>query len=208
MMTLPTPMKIVVAIFVIVLIGMGFWLIDWQKKSAEVRQLSINLSQREQEHERCISLTKALPQETQRKKDLARQLREVVQEQLPAEKQNEIVASYISDIEKLALQQRTRMNDPDFQIISLTPGPMTTTAAKSEGGDILKDYPTRTFQMQFSGRYSSVVDFLRQLGALKLKRLVTINRITLSPSGDSSHGSPPLAVGMPITAYLRPGSTD
>jgi len=207
-MTVPTPMKIVVAIFVVLLIGMGFWLIDWQKKSAELRSLSINLSQREQEHERCLSLTKALPQETQRKKELARQLREVVQEQLPAEKQNEIVASYISDIDKLALQQRTRMNDPDFQIISLSPGPLTTTAAKSEDGDILKNYPTRTFQMQFSGRYSSVVDFLRQLGALKLKRLVTIDRITLSPSGDPSHGPPPLSVGMPITAYIRPGSSE
>ncbi len=207
-MTLPTPMKIVIALFVIVLIGLGFWLIDWQKKSAEIRQLSLTLTQREQEHERCLSLTNALPRETERKKELARQLREVVQEQLPTERQKEIVASYIADIETLVYLQRTRMNDPDFQITSITPGPSTNTTGKSEGGDILKDYPTRTFQMQFVGRYSSVVDFLRQLGALKLKRLVTINRITLSPSGDLSHGSPPLAVGMPITAYLRPGTAE
>jgi Tfp pilus assembly protein PilO len=207
-MTLPTPMKIVIALFVTTLIGLGFWLIDWQKKTAEIKQLSTALTQKEQEHERCISLTKAMPMETQRKKELARQLREVVQDQLPVERQNEMVASYISDVEKLALQQQTRMGDPDFQITSLTPGPETRTAGKGEGSSILKDYPTRTFQMQFVGRYSSVVDFLRQLGALKLKRLVTIDRITLTPSGDLSHGSPPLAVGMPITAYLRPGAAD
>jgi Tfp pilus assembly protein PilO len=209
-MTLPTPMKIVLAIFIIILIGLGFWLVDWQKKTAEIKQLESTYTGKQAELDKAQAQVKALPQETQRKKDLERQLKEVISEQLTPETESEFVPSYIADVERLVDQEKVRMNDPDFQITSLTPGALTTVGgAKKEGEaagpSALAGYPTRTFQMQLTGRYPSVIDFLRQLGALKLKRLVTINRLTLSPSGDITKGSPPLSVTMPITAYLRQG---
>lgn len=208
-MTLPTPMKIVLAIFIIILIGLGFWLVDWQKKTAEIKQLEQTHSNKQGELDKAQAQVKALPQETQRKKDLERQLKEVISEQLTPETESEFVPSYIADVERLVDQEKIRMNDPDFQITSLTPGALTTVGGAKKEGDsgpsALAGYPTRTFQMQLTGRYSSVIDFLRQLGALKLKRLVTINRLTLSPQGDISKGSPPLSVTMPITAYLRQG---
>ncbi|MDQ7822109.1 MAG: hypothetical protein RDV48_04875 [Candidatus Eremiobacteraeota bacterium] len=210
-MALPTPMKIVLAIFIIILIGLGFWLVDWQKKTAEIKQLETTLNDKKGEYEKNQALVKALPQETERKKQLERELKAVIQEQLTPETESEFVPSYIADIERLVEQERTRMGDPDFIINNLTPGALTTVGgtAKKEadtGPTALAGYPTRTFQMQLTGRYATVIDFLRQLGALKLKRLVTINRISLSPSGGSKEGgSPPLNITIPITAYLRQG---
>jgi Tfp pilus assembly protein PilO len=214
-MTLPTPMKIVLAVFVIILIGLGFWLVDWQKKTAEIKQLDSTLEAKRAELEKNNALVKALPAETERKKQLERELKAVIQEQLTPETEAEFVPSYIADVEKLVEQQRTRMGDPDFQINSLTPGQLTTVsgpkkegeAAPAESGpSVLAGYPTRTFQMSLTGRFASTIDFLRQLGALKLKRLVTINRLTLTPSGEIKVGvSPVLGITMPITAYLRQG---
>jgi Tfp pilus assembly protein PilO len=216
-MTLPTPMKIVLAVFVIILIGLGFWLVDWQKKTAEIKQLDSTLEAKKAELEKNNALVKALPAETERKKQLERELKAVIQEQLTPETEAEFVPSYIADVEKLVEQQRTRMGDPDFQITSLTPGQLTTVSGPKKEGEgaapegtggpsVLAGYPTRTFQMQLNGRFASCVDFLRQLGALKLKRLVTINRLTLAPSGESKAGvSPVLGITMPITAYLRQG---
>jgi len=62
------------------------------------------------------------------------------------------------------------------------------------------------FQMSLKGKYLTVIDFLRQLGALKLKRLVTINKLSLSPAETPKGGSSPaLNITIPITAYLSKG---
>jgi Tfp pilus assembly protein PilO len=57
-----------------------------------------------------------------------------------------------------------------------------------------------------TGKYSTVIDFLYQLGAMKLDRLVTINRLSLSPSKSEGNASPVLTVSMPITAYMKTGN--
>ena len=58
-----------------------------------------------------------------------------------------------------------------------------------------------------TGKYSTLVEFLYQLGALELDRLVTINEISLRPKGENEGGgSPTLSITIPITAYLRQGS--
>lgn len=207
-MALPTPMKVVLALFIIVLIGLGFWLVDWQKKMNEIKQQEKTLGDKKKELGDMEKLILELPQEKKRQEELKRELREVIQEQLTPETESEFVPSYIADIEKLVEQERVRMGDPDFIIISLTPGALTSTSggkeAADEGPAALAGYPTRTFQMSLTGRYASIIDFLRQLGALKLKRLVTINRLNLSPGGEAVPGkSPTLSITMPITAYLR-----
>ncbi|MBI2251526.1 MAG: hypothetical protein HYU63_02000, partial [Armatimonadetes bacterium] len=48
--------------------------------------------------------------------------------------------------------------------------------------------------------------FLQELAKLGLKRLVTINRIALSPSKEGETGtSPILSISIPVTAYLKGG---
>ncbi len=207
-MALPTPMKVVLALFIIVLIGLGFWLVDWQKKMNVIKQQEKTLEDKQKELADMEKLILELPAEKKRQEDLKRELREVIQEQLTPETESEFVPSYIADIEKLVEQERVRMGDPDFIINSLTPGALTPVGGGAkegeEGPTALMGYPTRTFQMALTGKYATIIDFLRQLGALKLKRLVTINRIALSPSGEIKPGvSPVLSIQMPITAYLR-----
>lgn len=58
--------------------------------------------------------------------------------------------------------------------------------------------------MQLTGRYGTIIDFLRQRGALKLKRVVTISRMSLSLSNDVEPGqSPTLSVSMPMNAQSK-----
>jgi hypothetical protein len=71
----------------------------------------------------------------------------------------------------------------------------------------LQGFPTRVFAMDMTGRYSTLVEFLYQLGNLELDRLVTINEISLKPETSKDEpGSPVLSITIPITAYLRQGS--
>jgi len=116
------------------------------------------------------------------------------------------------------------MNDPEFALISLTPGALThgggegeaaatPEAAAAEGEasagvtSMLKSYPTRMFQLTLKGKYATLIDFLNQLGALRLKRLVTINKISLTPSGEAKGGgSPSLQIVIPLTAYFHGGA--
>jgi hypothetical protein len=60
--------------------------------------------------------------------------------------------------------------------------------------------------MTMTAKYPTLVDFLYELGALELDRLVTINQISLSPGPSEGGGSPVLTVTIPITAYLRQGA--
>lgn len=213
-MTLPTPMKVVLAVFIIILIGLGFWLVDWQKKMAMISSLENTLNIKKDDLAKNEALVKELPEQTKRKEDLQKQLRSIITEQMAPEEAIDFVPSYISEVERLVETERERCKDPDFIILTITPGVLTGGAApraveKKEEGPAevaLAGYPTRMFQMTMTGRYVTLIDFLKQLGALKLKRLVTINRITLSPGGTAKRGeSPVLNITIPITAYLRQG---
>lgn len=227
-MTIPAPMKIVLAIIVIILIALGFWIMDWQKKVSDIKQLDSQLVQKQQVLKTNEDLVKALPEEMKRKEELEKSLRSIIQEQFTPETEQEFVPAYIADIESLVIDEHKRTGDTDFTLLSITPGAMVTTSAtgskegKKEGEaaattakaeeskaqvpSALGGYPTRIFQMSMRGRYATLIDFLHQLGALKLKRLVTINRISLSPSGSPGPGiSPILSINMPVTAYLRSG---
>lgn len=214
-MTLTTPMKIILALVIIVLIGLGFWLLDWQSKQNELASVRQNKADLEQKLATNKELVKDLPVLTKRKAELEEKLKQVVQTNLVPEKAELFVANYIREIESLVLSERTRMNDPTFAILSITPGALT--AAAPEGGaageaapadatpDALKSFPTRMFQMSMKGKYSTLIDFLYQLGALRLERLVTINKIALAPSDNKDGGSPTLSITIPITAYMRQG---
>lgn len=222
-MTITTPMKIVVAVFAIAMIGLLFYLFDWQAKYNELSSYSSQLTELEAKRDQHRELVKDLPVLTKRKADLEQELSQVVQSNLVPEAPEMFVANYIAEIEKLTREEQERCGDPTFEIVSITPGVLTQQTAGAEGEeaaaeatdeaaagaeapDALKQFPTRMFQMSMRGRYGTLVDFLRQLGDLRLERLVTINKIALSPaSGSETGGSPTLTITIPITAYMRQG---
>jgi len=215
-MTLTTPMKIVLAVVIIFLIALGFWLLDWQEKLNPLGQLDTTLTQRVNKLKDSELLVNDLPKETDRNDRLTKELKSLIKERFTAEDQSDFVPSYLTEMEKLVEFEKTNTGDTSFAILSLTPGGLVNSSAgakdaskdKQASGSqpALKDYPTRTFQMSMRGKYATLIDFLRQLGALKLKRLVTINKISLSPAEESKAGEAPvLSITIPITAYLRQG---
>jgi len=211
-MNIPSPMKAVLALCIVLIIAAGFWLTDWQGKCATVKQLKVTCEGRKAESGNCRAMVRALPQENDRKLRLQRELGTVIQSELISENEIDFVPSAIADIESLVERQRARLGDEGFTISSLAPGSLQAggghpDGSAAEGARVLKEYATRTFEMSLTARYGTVIDFLRELGALRLKRLVTVNRLSLSPGGDAKPGqSPSLCIQMPITAYLRQGA--
>ena len=210
-MTLTNPMKVVLALVLIALIGLGFWVMDWQKKFAEIKQLDSTLQQKEEQFKKAQQMVADLPKELQRKDELTKTLNSLIREQLSPEPIEVFVPAYITEIEKLVMYEQERMKDKNFTVISITPGALVKPAAvagkegEKAGAEVLKGYPTRTFQMSLNGKYITLIDFLYQLGALRLKRLVTIDRITLAPKEVVPGQSPTLSIIMPVTAYLWQG---
>jgi Tfp pilus assembly protein PilO len=215
-MNINTPMKCIVALIAIAMIFTLFLLFDWQNKWKDVESLEGMIAQKEQDLQSKKEQVKELPILTKRKAELEAKLAQVVQTNLVPEKAEMFVANYIKEIEKLTLEEQDRMGDNTFEIVSITPGVLTSQSpvdgeasdeeAEGDGApEALKQFPTRMFQMSMKGRYSTLVDFLYQLGALRLERLVTINKIALSPSSKEEGTSPTLSISIPITAYMRQG---
>lgn len=217
-MTFNTPVKFLFAILIIGMIAAAFYFLDWQEKNKQIESLTAQHIQLQQDLEAKQELVKELPALTKQKADLEAKLASVVKSNLVPEKAEMFVANYIMEIEKLTAEERERCGDPTFEIVSITPGAMSQTAVKKADNaenqdedadenskpDVLKQFPTRMFQMSMRGRYSTLVDFLYQLGAMRLERLVTINKIALSPAGNDEPGMvPTLSISIPITAYMR-----
>jgi len=214
-------MKIILALVIVALCGAGFYLLDWQSKYARLDQETKNLADAQAQLDKAKEDLKQLPELTKQMEAKEKELQDLVASKFTKEDPQLFVANYIAEIERMVVGQQQSTGDYDFQINSITPGAeqRQPTGDGKEGGsappdnsgaastpEALQGFPTRVFQMQMTGRYSTLVDFLYQLGALKLDRLVTINKISLSPGGKSSGGeSPVLSIQIPITAYLRQG---
>lgn len=227
-MALTAPMKIFIALIVIGLILAGFWFMDYQQKYNEIQQLDQNLKQSEEKLASSKQKLQDLPRLTEEMQQLERELQSLIASKFTNEDPELFVANYIADIERLVLAQQQATGDSTFSIDSIQPGQMQTTStpesgdqggqgqpagnappAQPEGGageapEALQGFPTRVFSMTMTGRYGTLVEFLYQLGALKLDRLVTINKITLQPGKDKDKGET-LNIQIPITAYLRQG---
>ena len=214
--------KLLVAFLAIALIVTLFWMLDWDQKYKDIETHEATIAEKETELEEQRKLVAQLPALTARKVELEQELARVIQTNLVPEKAELFVANYIKEVEKLTTEEGYRLGDNSFEIISITPGALTSETAKSgssssegegeEGEDgqpaVLKKFPTRTFQMTMRGRYATLIEFLYQLGDLRLERLVTINKIALTPdTSDKKSGgkSPVLTIQIPITAYMREG---
>ena len=214
-----TPMKIAVAVVIIALMGLGFYVVDWSEKKKKIEELQGQYREKEEQKKRLEEDVAKLDEYEKTAEKLEKELLSLVQSKFTQEEPELFVANYIAEIERMVVGQQEATGDYEFKITSITPkGEKRTQVEGGEGGgeeeaasaaeesETLQGFPTRVFDMEMTGRYSTLVDFLYELGALELDRLVTINKISLSPGNAEGGQSPVLKVTIPITAYLRQGT--
>lgn len=212
-----TPMKIAVAVVIIALMGLGFYVVDWSEKKKKIEELQGQYQEKEEQKKRLEEDVAKLDEYEKEAEKLEKELLSLVQSKFTQEEPELFVANYIAEIERMVVGQQEATGDYDFKITSISPkGEKTTKVETGDGGDeetsaaeeseTLQGFPTRVFDMSMTGRYATLVDFLYELGALELDRLVTINKISLSPGKAEAGSSPVLNVTIPITAYLRQGA--
>jgi len=216
-----TPMKIAVAVVIIALMGLGFYVVDWSEKKKKIEELQGQYQEKEEQKKRLEEDVAKLDEYEKEAEQLEKELLSLVQSKFTQEEPELFVANYIAEIERMVVGQQEATGDYDFKITQISPKGEKRTQVNTEGGEegaateetsaaeeseTLQGFPTRVFDMQMTGRYATLVDFLYELGALELDRLVTINKITLAPEKNDGGGSPILTVTIPITAYLRTGS--
>lgn len=218
-----TPMKIVTGLVLIFLVGVSFHFMSWDELNTEIATQKAEYKKLETKKERLENDIAKLEEYEKEAEALEKELSSLVQSKFTKEEPALFVANYIAEIERMVVGQQEATGDFDFKILSVTPKGETTTkveegeegeeeeAAVDEDGLETEEFQesqgfkTRVFDMNLTGQYTTLVEFLYDLGELKLDRLVTINKITLSPQ-ESEDGTPILSVKMPITAYLRQGS--
>ena len=226
-MSLTTPMKIIIAILLIGLIGAGFYVLDYKAKWDELSAKTKELADSQAALLKIQEEIKALPELTRQVEQKEAEMKTLVStsrnSNSGAETPENFVANYIQEIERMVISQQEATGDYDFDIVSIAPGVAGQASPASgdnktpgappppDGGgggtpEALQGFPTRVFNMNMTGKYSTVIDFLYQLGAMKLDRLVTINRISLSPGKAEGNASPVLTVTLPITAYMKTGN--
>ena len=223
-------MKILLAAMVIGIIGLGFWMLDWQQKQQSINQYDTTLTEKTAELDKIKVDVKQIDKLNEENQGLKNELKKVMEAGILPENPQEFVANYIMQISTLVEKIQREDNDDSFVLVSLTPGNQVNQAvntgkpaAGASGApagapsaapdkpaaaavpEALKQYPTRTFQMSMKGRYETLIDFLDRLGRLELQRLVTVNKLSLTPEGEVKGGSPTLNITMPLTAYLRTG---
>ena len=166
--------KLLVAFLAIAVIVTLFWMLDWDQKYKDIETHEATIAEKETELQEQRKLVAQLPALTARKVELEQELARVIQTNLVPEKAELFVANYIKEVEKLTTEEGYRLGDNSFEIISITPGALTSETAKSgssssegegeEGEDgqpaVLKKFPTRTFQMTMRGRYATLIEFL------------------------------------------------
>jgi Tfp pilus assembly protein PilO len=212
-------MKIIIAILIIGLTGAGFYVLDYKAKWDDLAAKQKELAESQTALLKIQDEIKALPELTRQVEQKELEMKTLVTTSThpgEGEKPEAFVANYLQEIERLVISQQESTGDYDFDIVSISPGangPGAAPADKAgspppEGGaapDVMQGLPSRVFTMSMTGKYSTVIDFLYQLGALKLDRLVTINRLSLAPGKAEGNVSPVLTVTLPVTAYMKTG---
>jgi len=212
-----TPMKLIIAIIAILLIGAGFYMFDWSEKWERKKAAEANLTAKQQELDQLKEAIKELPLLQQQVREKQEELQKVISTKVSNETPDEFVGNYLREIERLVLDEQKATGDYTFIIKSISPGAAASASAPGGGNnaptatqetpEALAAFQTRVFTMSLTGKYSTIVEFLYQLGAMKLDRLVTINSLHLGKGAGGEGGSSPvLTVDLPITAYLKTGT--
>lgn len=209
-----TPMKLIIAIIAILLIGAGFYMFDWSEKWERKKAAEANLTAKTEELNQLKEAIKELPLLQQQVREKQEELQKVISTKVSNETPDEFVGNYLREIERLVLDEQKATGDYTFLIKSISPGAVANASAPGGGAaaptqetpEALAAFQTRVFTMSLTGKYSTIVEFLYQLGAMKLDRLVTINSLHLGKGNSEGGGSPTLTVDLPITAYLKTGT--
>ncbi len=213
-MTLTTPMKVILAIVLIGVIALGFWLLDWQKKVNDRQQLDQQIISKQQDYERIKEETRSLTALVQQNEQLQKEYQAVVQGRFRsnvAEAPEAFVPDFITKLETLVAQVSSEKND-DVEVNTISPGGAVTGPDPNKKKDevpsivqtTLERFPKRKFQLTMKARYDTVIYFLDKLGNLALDRLVTVDHLQLAPAGDAAKlAHPQLTVTLPLTAYLK-----
>lgn len=212
-MALNTPMKIVLTMVIIFLIGIGFYLLDYSRKLTELKSFEEDFISKKEQLKTNEERVRALPKQLNRKENLTKELDALLQERLPQEDAAIFVPKFIQSMEDLVSIERKATGDTTMEVISITPGTLEQPDvsgkpedAKTDAPKALMLFPKQPFQVSFKARFGTVIHFLHQLAALKLQRLVTIQKIALAPAENPVYGqSPALSVTMPMVAYLNEG---
>jgi Tfp pilus assembly protein PilO len=207
-MALNTPMKVVLTVVIIILIGVGFYLLDYSGKYAEIKNLGEDLAKKDEMLKINQERVKRLPEQLAKKEALEIQLDRLIQERLPQEDAMIFVPRFIQGMEQMVAAEKQVTGDYTLEVVSITPGKLEPPATGEAAGDskVLELFPKQPFQVNMKAKYPTVIHLLHQLAALKLKRLVTITNISLSPAVEVGPGfSPTLTVMMPVVAYLNEG---
>lgn len=208
--------KIFLTIIVIILIGVGFYYTSYQGKFVQIKKLNEDIQAKNQQLEKERKDVEEIPKLREKRDQLQRKLEALVREKIGSESSKDFVPNYLVQIERMVQEVKTSTSDPSLNLLSLKPGGAVEVAvpgqtkpeeAKSQEQaqvpTALAKFPTRGFDMTMEGRYSTLIYFLQQLGEMKLKRLVTIDRISLSPKETKPGISPVLSINIPVTAYMN-----
>jgi Tfp pilus assembly protein PilO len=213
-MVLNTPMKIVLTVVIIFLIGIGFYLLDYQKKLNEIKDLEAQIVNKKDQLRRDEQRVRALPEQLKKREKLQNELNTLIQQKLPKEDAMIFVPKFIQSMEELVALERSLTGDDKLEVLSIAPGQLEkpiddsggTVKTSGSGAELkaLVMFPKQPFNVQINAKYATTIHFLHQLAALKLQRLVTIDRIVLTPLGQQTYGiSPVLSISIPMVAYLN-----
>jgi Tfp pilus assembly protein PilO len=166
--------KLIGAISTILLLGGGFYLFDWSERYQRRSSAAAVLREREEHWKQLQTAIAEFPRLQQETRHKRGELQQAMASTGPAEPNDDFVANYLVEIERRATG--------GLSIRSITP------AAGSER--------TRVFTLSMQGSYINLVNFLYELSARRLDRVVTINSLHL---GKGQGGD--LTIDLPITAY-------
>lgn len=204
-------MKIIVLLVIVGLMGFGFYVFDYQAKLGAIAAEQQKLADKQKELEGLKKMAQNLASWEQAKKDFSKLLAEIMRG-VPL---REFIPSFLEDIEDLSQEERTKMGDDSFRVTTIQPGPSTKpTPEKAEakpGEKAAEQKPAEqptisservVIQLSMKGRFNTLVDFLQQLGQFRLKKLVTVQRLSLAPEKPEVGHSPVLTITMPFEAYM------
>lgn len=178
-------LKLLLGVVILTLCLLAHYALDYQARYAELRQLDENLVRMQSKLEDYKTRLRRLPELTEEMQALEREL---TWADGPKEEDPELLVShYLEDVERLVQAQ----DNYNFRIQAVVPGDAT-------GGTEDSPIVGRSFSLKMKGEYATLADFLEELADLKLDRLVTIDRIDLSPAEGNV-----LNITLPMTAYLR-----
>lgn len=213
-----TLMKFILFFVVAALMGVAFYVGQYQAKYEQIKAYQKQEAEQQNEIVRLKGMVEKLTEWEQAKKGFG----ELLASFQKGMSLKDFIPSFLIDIERLTAEQRVRMSDPSFKILTLNPGPSTAAVQpkkeekKEEGGTapVTSSTPPPVesasvvgaqkvaIQMTMEGRFETLIDFFQQLTDFKLNKLVTLQRLSLAPKDKLSGRAPVLTITLPMEAYM------